>query len=248
MGPLAKRKDMSMSNNTLNAAKDVQLNEELSFIQRVSGIVLSPTKVMKNLIQKPRILFPILAIAFGLLLFYSIRFSLYSEFMKYMTIQKNPSVPADQLELSAKIVPIVGLALSPFTSLFNFFVSTTIIFVLAKIFKGQGKYKQYMSVVGYTTVIVLLYYLVNIIMSFITGNLFLDSSLANISNLIAPEIKGTFLYGFLRGVSLFNVWQYCIVGIGTYQLSKLNKPKVIIIVAVAYIVSVLTGVGNFKFM
>ena len=225
---------------------------EMNFFQRASGIILSPAETMKNLAQKPRILFPILAAIFGVAAFYLIRFPLYEEFlMKTLETgmaQKNIQLTPEQLQTTYDMSKVIGLVTTPITTAFFWILSTAVIFGLTKLFKGQGSFKQMLSVTGYAYTIMLVYYIISIIVSFFSGQLMFDNSLANISNIFAPDMKGTFIYGILRGIDLFSIWYYTVMAIGVYAVTGLSKAKSYSIVYAIYIAMMLLSVNAYKNM
>ena len=224
----------------------------MDFLKRFTGVIVSPSETMKGLVEKPRILFPILATALSTLIFYLARYPLYLDFLRYSMemgmSQNNVQMSPEQLEAAMKIGGIMSLVTTPIMALFWFLFTVGIVFGLTKAFKGEGTFKQFVSVTGYAVVINILYYLISAVVSFSTGKLLMDASLANITNLFAPGIKGTFLYGVIRGIDLFSIWYYAVVSIGVVQASKLSKVKVYPIVFGIYLVLVLVGANGYRFM
>lgn len=236
--------------NTGSAAGVKQMN----LVQRILGVIFSPSETMKGLAEKPRILFPILLIALGTPLFYLSRFSLYKDFlresMEVTMAQSNMGIEmtAEQMELALKYGAIGGLVSGPFVNLVFWLFYTGLLFAICKIFKGQGNFKQYASVIGYSYVITILYYLISIGVSFFSGKLMFDASLANITNLFAPDMAGSFIYGVIRGIDLFTVWYFTVIGIGISRVSGLGKGKVYPAVFGILLLSVLIGANSMKLM
>lgn len=244
-----------MDNLELNIKTDVTEVKQPGFISRIIGIFVSPTEIMKALIEKPRVLFPIFASALGAFTLYLSRFSLYKEFQMAIGEAKldemASKLTADQIASSKAIMEKTvswGLYAVPVSSLLMWIIFTAVVFGLAKAFKGQGKFKQYLSITGYAGVIMLLYYALSIGVSFFSGKLMLDASLANITNLFLPDIKGSYLYGIFRSIDLFGIWQYIVAGIGISLVSKISKVKVYSIIFVIYFAVALYGATVYKFM
>lgn len=225
----------------------------MNFFQRVIGIIVSPGKTMEDLVKKPRILFPILSTALSVVLFYLIRFDLYKPFfiktLQTALEQSGKPVPAEQMDFVQNVSLISGLAAIPFSNVIMLIIVSSIIFGICRlIFKCEGKYKQYLSVTGYSYVIMLLSIIVTLGASFFTNSIMLDASLANITNILAPNIKGSFLYGIIRGIDLFSIWYYIVMGIGVVTVSKLSKVKVFSIMGLFFIAQVLYTANSFKLM
>lgn len=224
---------------------------KMNFFQRVIGIIVSPTKTVDDLIEKPRILFPLLASALGLLVLYLSRFGLYEEYLR-TTMERaaaaDPSITAEQIDALMGISTSMGLITTPITAVITWLISTAILFGGAKIFKGEGQFKQYLSIVGYCGVVTLLYYVICIAVSFFSGELMLNASLSIITNLFAPDIKGSFIYGLFRSVGLFNIWYYILVAIGITRVSKLPKSKVYPIVAIVFILEILVNSLEYRYI
>ena len=228
-----------------NAAK-------MGFFQRVIGVIVSPSETMKDLIAKPRVLFATLLTALSMLGLYLIRFQMYKDFMKTtmeLTLaNSNKQLTPEQIQSAMPITVITGLIGTPIGSVLAWIVGAAILFGLIKLFKGEGKFKQYLAITGYAYVIMFLYILLSAIVSFFSGSLLLDSSVTNITNLFLPDLKGTYVYGVLRGIDFFTIWHYIVIGIGITLVSKLSKPKVYSIILIIYIASILIGANNLKLM
>lgn len=236
---------MYMNNSEPNTTNEVQVQNQPGFFQRVVGIIISPTETMKSLIEKPRILFPILMMFFSIPIFYLLRFSLYQDFLKNTMeaalAQQGQTMDAAQLANLTKISAYVGLGTAGIGQLINWIIVAAIIFAFVKIFKGEGTFKQYLSITGYAGVITLLSLIFSFALSFFTGQLMADASLANITNLFMPGIKGTYLYGVIRGFDLFSIWHIIVMAIGVTLLSRLSKAKVYTLFAFIFIITVLLG-------
>lgn len=238
----------NFNNNVQGESQDVK---EMNFFQRVIGIVISPSETMKNLIAKPRILFPILAMALGPVLLNLIRFSLYQETVR-LQMEKSFEIAAksggqqlapEQIDLFVRISTYGGLIAAPIVVLGMWLAGTAILFGIVKALGGKGKFKQYLSITGYVSVITLLSIFITLIVSFYTNRLTLDLSLGIFAKQILTGFEGSFLFGFaytvLSAISLFTLWSYVLYGMGVACLSGLNKRKAYIIVFSMLIILVL---------
>lgn len=243
-----------MQNIKLETSDSVGTNG-MGFFNRVLGVIISPSETMRELINRPMVLFPVIAMVVTLPALYLARFQLYKELVKYLAeagiAEKSSQMTAEQIEAARTFMeytPIIGLFSTPVNVIIYWLIFTTAIFAFVKVFKGEGRYKQYLSITGYAFVITILSTVITAIVSFFTGSLIFDSSLANITNIFAPDLKGSYVYGIIRGIDLFKVWEYAVVSIGVLMVSKLDKAKVYSILSVIFVVSLLIGAGSIKYM
>lgn len=130
-----------------------------------------------------------------------------------------------------------------FNSFISWLFGSFITFAFIKIFKGQGSFKQILSITGYAYTAIILGSILSVIMYYITGELF-DASLA----VFFKGLRETFVYGFLRGIDVFTVWQYCLIAIGVTVMSGLNKMKVGTFMFGIFIVSCLIQISGYRYM
>lgn len=220
---------------------------KMNFIQRVLGVLVSPSKTMDDLCVKPRVLFPATLMAFSPLLLIGLRFPLYKEFIRRSVemsaqIQAemfNMQMTAEQIEQSVSIQSIVGLVSTPISSVIGWVIGTAILFGIIKIFGGQGKFKQYLSITGYAGVITLFNYILITLVSFVTNNIYLDIPLTSIANVLPQEMEGSFIFGLIKCIDLFSIWGMAVTAIGAAIVSKLSKAKIYSIAAALYLVQMM---------
>jgi hypothetical protein len=233
--------DIYMNNGYQKGPDEVK---DMNFFQRLAGIIIEPAETMKNLIHKPRIVFPIIIIALGLVSLYLLRFDLYKDTLRQaleLSMQNNPKIQLtpelinQQVDFSA----ILGLVGVPFGTIIGWLVGTLIIFGLIKLFSGKGRFIQFLSITGYSYVITLLYIILTAIVSYASNTLPVDLPVTSAARLLPEDLNGTFLYGILTGVELFSIWKLVVTGIGITLLSKLDKVKVFSILIGMYAVQLL---------
>lgn len=211
--------------------------KKMSLGQRITGVVFSPGETMNDLADKPRVLLPFIVIAFSQLVLFLSRFSLYKEYMRKsfeMISEMNKNITAEQIEQMLPLSIISGLVSTPFKEIIMWLIGTAILFGILKLFGGQGNFKHILSITGYSCIISMLYMLTVLGVSFFSGSLHMDMPLTSIANLLTTEMKGSFIYGFLKKVDLFAIWKYAVIGIGCVSVSKLSKTKVYTIISVLY--------------
>jgi hypothetical protein len=222
----------------------------MSFFQRITGVLVSPEKAMRDIAGRPGVLFPILMIALTPVVYTLLRFPLYMEYLRFTTEAAmnssglNADTSAEQMELILKVGSITGIIGIAFGVLLTWLIGTAIIFGITRLFKGQGSFKQFMSVTGYAQVIMVVFYLISFGVSFFSGEYYFNSSLA----LFVPALKGSFIYGFLRSIDFFTIWQYAVAGIGISIVSGLGKVRIYTVIYVLYVLLALISAGTNKLM
>lgn len=219
----------------------------MNFIQRFIGVFVSPSETMENLVVKPRILLPFLMIALAKTIINLLRYPLYEESVRIKLEKLEELYAANNIKLPVQELSAVakkGLLTDPLAMLLLWVVISAIVFWIMKIFKGQGKYKQYLSVSGHTYLIAVLALIVSCIASFFTGSLVLDTSLAA----FFPKLKGEYLYGIFKGIDLFMIWMIIVAGIGVNKISKVSYTKIYSVFFGLYTVVVLISANTSKLM
>jgi len=219
-------------NSENNSAVEKYNYPNMNFIQRVIGVIFSPGKTMHSLAQKPRILFALLlTIITPIVMIISI-FPMYKEYSRGIleaTFAKmNNQMTAEQIDLALNVSKYTAPIAGAIMAVAMWFLGALLLWVIIKIFKGEGSYKQILSITGYAAVISALAAIATIVTTQIIG-VFNEVSFTSLASLL-PNMKGNFLYGVAKAIDVFSIWQYVVIAIGTAIVSKLEKKKVYIIV------------------
>ncbi len=242
-----------MSDLQTNLINEELPEKKMGFIQRVVGVITSPGKVMENLAAKPRILFPLFLVAFSQLALILIRMPLYQDSLRkaFQASSKvtesltGVKVTPEMIEKNLSQGMTTNLITTPLGSLFGWFLITVVFFAIIKIAGGQGKFKQYLSVIGYAYVISALYLLITLCVSYFTGSLHLDIPLTSIGNAFGDGMKGSFLFGMIKGLDVFKIWYYAVIAIGLQVVSGFKKSTIYGIVAIVFTITLLiAGAGE----
>lgn len=215
------------------------------FFAILIGVIIHPCKTMALLVEKPQIAFGFVATLFGTFVFYLLRFPLFKEYMRVKTINQGKQTTLSENALNR--VVIQELIATPISSVVWWFIIVLLLFGVVKLLKGEVRFKQLLSVTGYAYVPVLISYVIFLFASFFTGRLLLDTSLARVVLLFSPELKGTFVYGFLKSIDIFGIWYFALIGLGTVYASKLSKKKVFTIVGAIYLICALLAAGTLMY-
>lgn len=233
--------------NTDNKQKNEnEYESKMNVFRIIADMFLSPVDAMKCVVMKKRLFIPFLIIFVGTLLFVSINFQAFSQLLKQNIeigiAQNNAPVSQDQINAMANIFSYVGIALFPLISVVAWLLISLVFFAFVKLLKGQASYSQVLSIAGMAYLVKLAFYLLSSISGLFTGELYANFSLA----LLIPDKKGQLIYGILRGIQLFDIWYFSLIGTGIYVLTKLDKKKIILVTSLVFIGYVLLGASNMK--
>jgi hypothetical protein len=149
----------------------------------------------------------------------------------------------EMVEQSLPTAVISGLVSTPIMSIVMLLLTTLIFFVILKIMGGKGKFKAYMSVVGYAGVISSLYILLALIIANFTGNLHVDPTLTSLATLVSPDSTGVVLYSVLKSIDIFSIWYYVVIAIGLTTVSKVKKKYVYSAVCAVFLIGLIISVA-----
>jgi len=153
----------------------------------------------------------------------------------------NIQMTAEQIDQAINISKYTAPFGGAFGAVAMWFLGALVFWVIIKIFKGQGRYKQILSITGYAAVISALGTIVTIITTQLTGT-FSEVSFTSLASLL-PNMKGNFIYGVAKLIEVFSIWQYAVIAIGIATVSKLDKKKAYLIVACIFVgLAIYTGV------
>lgn len=223
-----------IGNNSVNA--EINLSN-MNFFKRVIGIIFSPGKVMQSLEQKPRVLFGLLITALTPLIMILLTLPMYMEYSRKLLevtyANMNIEMTAQQMEQAVKFSQYIALFGGPVSAVIMLLLEALVVWGIVKILKGEGRYKQFLSILGYANVISALSTITLILVVRFTGT-FTDVSYTSVASLL-PNMKGSFLFGFAKLIEVFTIWMFVVMAIGINTISRLSKKKVFIIVACIFV-------------
>lgn len=215
---------------------------DMNLLQRVKGMIFTPGRTMESLVEKPKLLLPLIMIAVAQLALHLARFSIYQDYMRNTYVQSQgfmesltgTALTAEAIDGYMSKLLLQEVIGTPLSSLFGWLLTTIIFFVIFKIFGAKGKFRQYMSITGYAYIITVLYLLIVLAVSFFTGSLHMDLALTSVANLLPADMSGSFLYGMANEIDIFLVWYFCVIAIGMAAVSGFKKRNAYILVAAVY--------------
>lgn len=197
--------------------------EQMTLGERISSLYKQPGKLMEYLREYPTILFPALLLLLTRPIFYLICFPGYLDFVEEMFHVTSE----DQLASQA----VMGMVFDVGMLFLVWIVNTTVLFLYSKLMKGSGTFKQILSTTGYAYLAVIPMLIIMTVGYFNTGNLTMNFSPA----MFIPGLRGTALYGVLRGFCVFSIYQNVMIGVGFHKVSKLSKGKSAAIMIVIFL-------------
>ncbi len=234
-----------MSDN-LVIAPDNGNTSKMNVFQRVISAIFSPGRLMYELEQKPRVLLGIILTAIAPVIMMFGTFPMFKEYLRTtlettyanMGMQISPEMFESILSGSVISTPILGGVMAGLVLL----VQALVLWLILKIFKGQGRFKQFLSVIGYSSVISVLAAIVSVIAIQLTGT-YSDVTYTSLAAFM-PDMKGSFIFGMARSLDVFNIWYFVCASIGVATISKIDKKKVYLVMVILFIVVAAIGGYN----
>ena len=220
--------------------------EDQNAIQRIINVFFNPLKLFRYLRQKPEFMLPlVLAVLIGVgtaYLVYDIaiddQIARFEQNDRISTEQKDLII--DRMEESRTgTTRILYSVVIPFFAviILFFLISAVFLFIGNVLLGGKAKYKQVLSVYGYSYLIMgILGTIVKLPLILKQHTVKIDTSLAV---LFSPASMSTALYNFIGSFDIFTVWFLIVFGIGfavIYRFSKLKALASVFIAWLAYVV------------
>jgi Yip1 domain. len=217
-------------------------NNQLGFLKRIFGVFFWPGKTMECLSERPRILFPLLFVAITNAAMILSVLPMYKEYMRSIleaqSARMGTALTPEQYDRAINI----AVFSSPFSVAAGvaakLVIGSLILWGIIKIFKGQGNFKQVLSVTGYAVgMISVLSIIAKVVQIRLTG-VFDTMSYTNLAVLM-PKMDGNFFYGMAKFLDVFSIWQYAVIAIGVASVSRLPKKKAYMIVGAIFVILML---------
>jgi hypothetical protein len=206
---------------------------------------------MASLAERPKVLLTLILAAIPLDLLYFLQMPLYKDLLRNTMIQQSQSsymqslgveMTPEMIEAQLTTQIITTFIATPIGVIVMMLISALVCFAIFRIMGGEGKFKAYLSVVSHANVITVLYTLLLIPITYITGTMSLTSSITSLSTLVSKDAVSPVLYSILNSIDLFSIWYYVVAAIGMAAVSKLKKRNVYIVVAVLFVISTIIAI------
>lgn len=233
-----------------NINEDVSIQQP-GFFKRLWWVITSPGRLMAALAEKPRVLFWMIFGAIAMDIKYILRMPLFKDMLRQTALAQAESGMYESfgIEMTPEMIEAnlpssinMGLISIPPTMIISFLFIALIFFAIFKLMGGQGKYKAYLSIVVHANIIRVLYTLLVIPISYITGSLHETPMLTSLATLLSPDQAGTPFYSILSGIDVFNIWYFAVLAIGFAVVSKVKKKYVYAITAGIFLISIIISI------
>jgi hypothetical protein len=237
-----------MSDIRVENANEVVAYKRPGFFKRLLWVFTSPGKLAAELAEKPRVLFGLIAGALAQVTLYLSRLPLYTDMLRKAALEQADAalyesfgieITPEMIEATLPTSVKTGFIGTPPAAVFSLLFTTLVFFAILKLMGGQGKFKAYLSIVVYANLILVLYTLLCIPISFITGSLHNDVRLTSLATLAPTDMAGTVLYTILACIDIVAIWNYAVLAIGFTEVSKLKKKYVYSVVAGIFIIGII---------
>ncbi len=220
------------------------------FFKRLFWLFMAPGKLMNELAEKPRVLFWMFFWPIAFVLPSIIQWPLYLDMLRkemanssdYMESLLGIEMTPEMIEQSVQQGSVSGLITTGVMMLVSAVLMALIFFAIFKIFGGKGKFKAYLSVVVHSNIIIVLYSLLLIPISYLTNDLHQSIPLTSLGTLVSAEDVSPALLGLLVKLDIFAIWRYAVMGIGFASVSQMKKKTVYIITGAIFLIGVIVGV------
>ncbi|MFW2491791.1 YIP1 family protein [Clostridium chromiireducens] len=220
---------------------NINLSEQMKIMQRLKNLFVSPNELMNYIKTAPNIIFPMLVMVFFNVGVIIIKFNDYKAIIREQLLL---ALQGDNIVVTDKMINIMAF-LSPILSILVFFISillSTIIFYgFVKLLKGEGHFKQYASVVLYSSIVNVLGFAILFIFSIYTGK-FLFSTNVSIFQILNIKLTDNYFTMLLDKFTISNIlgiWQYMLIAIGIVNISKINRKYVYLFTSVVFVITVI---------
>lgn len=126
----------------------------------------------------------------------------------------------ENFERGGQAQRIIGIVTSSVAIFIMFFIVSGIFFLSAKFgLKGDGSYQHAMTAYGLPMYVFSIQWILLVIIGFIAGKMFTDTSIASFMDID----KSTFLGFILSKADIFSIWFYWLIAVGFSRLFQSNQ-------------------------
>ena len=227
--------------------------EQPGLLKRLLWVFTSPGKLMASLADRPKVLWTLILAAIPMDLLYFLQMPLYKDMLRNVQIAQSQSsymqslgveMTPEMIEATLPTSVIAGFVSAPVGVIVMMLVTALICFAIFRIMGGEGKFKAYLSVVSHANVLTVLYTLLLIPISYVTGTLNLTPPITSLATLVSKDAVSPIIFGFLSSLDLFSIWYFVVLAIGMAAVSKLKKKHVYIAVSVLFLINVIITISS----
>jgi hypothetical protein len=207
-------------------------------------VLFEPVVVFERVREKPRFLAPYAALAVLQVVIALVMIPYTRPVMEAAMAQAMQARGATGTPPNAGAFAYIGVVVQPIILVCLLLIGTAVVWVMASLFGGEGRFGTLLSVVTYSGVTFVLQLLVTLLVLAVRGVESIQSP-ADLQpalglDLLAPETKG-FVGGLLKGINPFSIAGCWLTGIGVSVTHKLPRRTGYAIAAAAFVVMLIVG-------
>lgn len=241
--------------NRFNETVTEKVNDEeidvvhMSAVGKVVNIILSPTKALKAIKQKPTIWAAMIALPILPLLYYLICWQAYEvqiiQMLEGQFAGMGMELTREMLEMQLNVMKFTAPGGAVIGTYFGLLIPTVIYFAIGKIMKKEGTFKQTFSLMAHCAVISSLLWLMHIILTLTLGESDILAPMTSIASLLPADMHGSIVYGMLSAIEVFSLWYFFVIYLGLHIVLDYSKKAAAITVVITLLMAMLITAGSF---
>lgn len=214
--------------------------ESVGILDYLTNLFFSPKDLAGNIVQKPRILVPLLismvlvAVTTYLIKDLAFNFTL-KQAMESMQAS-GADVPKEAFEAQLKMSMSVAIIAAPLSMLIMSLITSGILLLLVKIFKGEGSFSEMFSINSFVLVISSVGGLIQGLGKLLTNNYLFEFSPALF---FGQEVSKAWFYPILSNINPFVIWGFIVSGILIKNVCNVSTKKTVAIVIIPLVITIL---------
>ncbi|MBN1154531.1 YIP1 family protein [candidate division KSB1 bacterium] len=221
--------------------------KEMSTINRIFNIFVSPRTTFESIDRKPDWFIPILifVIITTIVSFFIMPIALDQQFEQQRIKMQERGMSDEEIEtaltMGRKYAEKIGPISAPVSAVIILVIIAAVVYFLGNvILGGKTSFKKILSVISYTSLIGGLGGLLLLPIMLSKKSMNVHFSLATF---LPDKSAETVIYQLLKSVDFFMLWQIFVAGIGMAVLYRMSTKKTTTALIVLYVVITLIGVG-----
>jgi hypothetical protein len=225
----------------------IEIQEEMSFIQRFGNIFVNPRKAFESIDRKPTWLWPLVIIIILIAATTQIMFPVVMQ-AQLDKLRSNANIPAEQMQVIEQQFAQGGSTQRIITIVSQVIVMPLIYLLLAGIFYfigsvllgGDATYKKVLSVLAWSGCISIAATIVMMPLIMIKKSLTVSLSLALLLPIDSSE---TTLYRILSKIDFFTIWYMIVFALGFSIIYKFSRAKAFTAIGVLWAIWIAISVA-----
>ena len=220
---------MDQPHSNPDAANDVAEPQNLTLVQRITGVFFSPGSTFAQIDRKPDWLIPMLILVVTAVVFtyFTLPITLPEQLAKQEQIMEEQGASGEQINqaraMGERIGKIFGLiAAVVFPGVFTLLFALIFWFVGNVVLGGQTTYLKMLSVLAYTSLIGVLDMLIKLPLILVKKTA--DIGL-NLAVLLPESLTDTLLADIMKVMDIFVLWRFAVLAIAFTVLYKFTLEK-----------------------